>query len=249
MRKTKNIKPEIMWSVLRNDFTPGFEAMLQEGVTRGWYDTEDELSVYVLFPTHQGYLLSMLRDSMLVRLTFLWIAVPYLQKELDNWAFLQNVTARRKNKNKVLPHGIPHMIMTEPSNFQTKDFKVCTTPLHGCDLYCYDRQLMHIRSRSRPHYLTSWRDNTLLPTTLALSWSHGLSRSRLFLFTKEWVVQPSLSIASGISTGSFYADSVNFHTKKNLQQSFLLVQLQICGRISMIHFNFCPTTTFHLDPV
>lgn len=45
MRKTKNIKPEIMWSVLRNDWSPGFEAMLDEGVVRGWYDTEDELSV------------------------------------------------------------------------------------------------------------------------------------------------------------------------------------------------------------
>lgn len=45
MRKTKNIKPEIMWSTIRRDFSPGFERMLQEGLDEGWYDTEDELHV------------------------------------------------------------------------------------------------------------------------------------------------------------------------------------------------------------
>jgi hypothetical protein len=35
MQKHQNIKPEIMWSVFRRDFTPGFENMLDEGVVKG----------------------------------------------------------------------------------------------------------------------------------------------------------------------------------------------------------------------
>lgn len=59
------------------------------------------------------------------RLAFLWLAVPYLQKELDNWATQQNITSRRANKNKILPHGIPHLILTQPDSFNNvKQFKV-----------------------------------------------------------------------------------------------------------------------------
>ena len=34
----KNVMPEITWSQLRCRFTPGFETILEEGVTKGWYD-------------------------------------------------------------------------------------------------------------------------------------------------------------------------------------------------------------------
>ncbi|KIO09183.1 hypothetical protein M404DRAFT_22370 [Pisolithus tinctorius Marx 270] len=35
MRSKKNIKPEIMWSQLHQHFTPGFEALLEDGVQPG----------------------------------------------------------------------------------------------------------------------------------------------------------------------------------------------------------------------
>lgn len=38
MHHKKNVMPEIAWSQLRRCFTPGFEAILEEGVTKGWYD-------------------------------------------------------------------------------------------------------------------------------------------------------------------------------------------------------------------
>jgi len=45
MRSKKNIKPEIMWSQLRQRFTPGFEALLEEGVQCGWYDMNNILQL------------------------------------------------------------------------------------------------------------------------------------------------------------------------------------------------------------
>lgn len=78
------------------------------------------LCKYSLYPSHMIHIYSIGRD----RLTFLWIAVPYLQKELDNWASLQNLTSRRANKNKILPHGIPHLILTQPLEFNVAQFKV-----------------------------------------------------------------------------------------------------------------------------
>ena len=47
MRQKKNIKPEITWSQLcrRFKFTPGFEDLLEIGVTNGWYDTARPLNV------------------------------------------------------------------------------------------------------------------------------------------------------------------------------------------------------------
>jgi len=45
MRSKKNVKPEIAWSQFRRRFTPGFERIIQEGVTAGWYDTTRPLDV------------------------------------------------------------------------------------------------------------------------------------------------------------------------------------------------------------
>jgi hypothetical protein len=38
-----NIKPEIAWRRLREAWSPGFESLLQEGVSAGWYDPDDTL--------------------------------------------------------------------------------------------------------------------------------------------------------------------------------------------------------------
>lgn len=41
-----NVKPEITWSLLRRQFTPGFENILDSGVTQGFYDVDDPLQKY-----------------------------------------------------------------------------------------------------------------------------------------------------------------------------------------------------------
>ncbi len=48
MRHKNNVMPEIAWSQLRRRFTPGFETILEEGVTKGWYDINRPLDAYVL---------------------------------------------------------------------------------------------------------------------------------------------------------------------------------------------------------
>jgi hypothetical protein len=64
----------------------------------------------------------MLSDS----LVFRWLAIPWIQAELDGWAQMRNCTAPRADRNKVLPHGIPALIREKPNAFNTEDFKVCT---------------------------------------------------------------------------------------------------------------------------
>ncbi|KAL4064830.1 hypothetical protein V8B97DRAFT_2025932 [Scleroderma yunnanense] len=48
MHTKKNIMPEIAWSQLRQQFTPGFEALLETDVDEGWYDPDNTLHLYVL---------------------------------------------------------------------------------------------------------------------------------------------------------------------------------------------------------
>ena len=45
MRTKKNIMPEIAWSQLWRHFTPGFETLLEEGVTSGLYDPDNMLQL------------------------------------------------------------------------------------------------------------------------------------------------------------------------------------------------------------
>ena len=45
MRQKKNVKPEIAWSQMRRRFTPGFEDLLEVGVTNDWYDINKPLDV------------------------------------------------------------------------------------------------------------------------------------------------------------------------------------------------------------
>ncbi|KAI6040469.1 hypothetical protein EDC04DRAFT_1487938 [Pisolithus marmoratus] len=59
----KNIAPEIAWSQLRCRFSPGFEALLEEGGDAGWYDMDNTLQLMV----------------------FRWVFIPWLQAELDNY--------------------------------------------------------------------------------------------------------------------------------------------------------------------
>lgn len=43
MRNKTNIKPEIFWSQLRRQWSPGFENILEEGLQNQWYNPDDTL--------------------------------------------------------------------------------------------------------------------------------------------------------------------------------------------------------------
>ncbi|KAI6105017.1 hypothetical protein EV401DRAFT_1893017 [Pisolithus croceorrhizus] len=102
----KNITPEIMWSQLRHRFTPGFEAILEHGVKEGWYDIENTLE----------------------RLVFCWLFIPWLQEELLGYRDCVNNTAKRRDCNKILPHGIPNLIYESAGDYGALDFRVKVDP-------------------------------------------------------------------------------------------------------------------------
>ncbi|KAG1780221.1 hypothetical protein EV702DRAFT_950000, partial [Suillus placidus] len=105
MRTKKNIMPEITWSQLRRQFTPGFENLLDHGVNSGWYDSNNTLQVMV----------------------FHWVFIPWLQQELDAYQDRINNTAKRRDRNKILPHGVPNLIYHSAEDFGALDFKVRAT--------------------------------------------------------------------------------------------------------------------------
>jgi len=98
----RNIKPEASWWRLRNSWTPGFEDMLERGVVEQWYNPENII------------------DS----LVFRWLAIPFLQRELDSYVHLHNTTARRANHRKTLPHGVPDTMFEYPQTVGALDFKI-----------------------------------------------------------------------------------------------------------------------------
>jgi hypothetical protein len=62
--------------------------------------------------------------NILGSLTFQWLAIPFVQHELDLYTTMHNTTTRRSNKHKVLPHGIPQQMFQYPSTVDSYDFKV-----------------------------------------------------------------------------------------------------------------------------
>ncbi|KAJ7455486.1 hypothetical protein FB451DRAFT_1342284 [Mycena latifolia] len=104
-KKAMNVKPEAMWSQFRRQFAPGFEDILDEGINRGLYNINRPLD----------------------KLVFRWLAIPWLQREIDAWVKRFNSTTRRADKHKILPHGIPDLIASKPESFATKDYKVVIT--------------------------------------------------------------------------------------------------------------------------
>ncbi|KAJ6461455.1 hypothetical protein C8R45DRAFT_1056028 [Mycena sanguinolenta] len=101
MLKKKNVMPEIGWSQLRHRFTPGFEDILDVGVNDGWYDP----------------------DVLLEALVFRYVFIPWLQSELDAYRQRVNNTAKRADRNKVLPHGVPNDMYDHPQDYGALDFK------------------------------------------------------------------------------------------------------------------------------
>ena len=103
MASTHNIKPEAFWSYLHHNFTPGFENVLQWAVNTRLYDPNSPLDRHV----------------------FRWLAVPWLQAELNQLRNRFNRLKRRRDKHKILPQGrAPQCIRTHPECFDSRDFKV-----------------------------------------------------------------------------------------------------------------------------
>jgi hypothetical protein len=58
------------------------------------------------------------------RLVFRWLAIPWIQAEIDDWMDHRNRSKPRADKNKILPHGIPDIIRAKPERYGSFDFKV-----------------------------------------------------------------------------------------------------------------------------
>lgn len=122
MKDTQNIKPEIHWSVLRRTWSPGFESILQYGVTNDLYNPANTLQKSV--DSFLLFVFKYLRCRPLPSLVFRWLAIPWIQDELDNWVYERNFSCVRADCNKILPHGIPALIRKHPQFYNTRDFKV-----------------------------------------------------------------------------------------------------------------------------
>jgi hypothetical protein len=75
------------------------------------------------------------------RLLFRWLAIPWLQDELNVLVSKFNTTPRKKNRRKLLPHGPPDYIFHNPKAFGSCDLKViCFYPVYlsilclGCQI-------------------------------------------------------------------------------------------------------------------
>ncbi|KAJ7759725.1 hypothetical protein DFH07DRAFT_918861 [Mycena maculata] len=106
MNQKKNVMPKIGWSQLRHRFTPGFEDILDVGVTNEWYDP----------------------NNLLQALVFRWVFIPWLQKELDAYRERVNNTPKCADRNKVLPHGVPNHMYEAPEDYGVLDFKIKVDP-------------------------------------------------------------------------------------------------------------------------
>ena len=122
MNKNKNIKSKVLWSDFCQNCTPGFEDIMNAGVNEGLYHVKDPLERFV-FPMWNK------SNKYYHRLVFHWIAILYLQFEMDLWVESRNETPKQVDKHKILPHGIPNLIHAKPECFNAKNFMVCfSTP-------------------------------------------------------------------------------------------------------------------------
>ncbi|KAM6489625.1 hypothetical protein JOM56_014947 [Amanita muscaria] len=64
------------------------------------------------------------RFSDISSLVFRWLAIPWLQAEIDKWMNMYNSSYRRANKHKTLPHGIPDLIHAKPERYKSQNFQI-----------------------------------------------------------------------------------------------------------------------------
>ena len=55
---------------------------------------------------------------MICSLIFYWVFVPWLQCELDAYQDCMNNTAKYRDRNKILPHGVPELVYTSPEDYR-----------------------------------------------------------------------------------------------------------------------------------
>ncbi|KAK7015784.1 hypothetical protein R3P38DRAFT_3570418 [Favolaschia claudopus] len=67
-------------------------------------------------------------DILLQALVFRWVFIPWLQRELDAYRDRVNNTAKRADRNKVLPHGVPNHMYEAPEDYGVLDFKIKVDP-------------------------------------------------------------------------------------------------------------------------
>ena len=95
-RHHQNILLEILWSVFHHDFTPGFSTQVS---TRGGMTLMmcyKSMSLIVA-------ILSMV-TNLLTSLVFQWLAIPWIQAEIDLWVWSRNTNIPWADKHKI-PHG------------------------------------------------------------------------------------------------------------------------------------------------
>ena len=113
-----NIKPVIHWSVFSRHWSVGFLALLDKGVDEGYYNVEDPLDSYA-----QPFL-HIMKVLIVCSLVFRFVFIPFLQREVDAWVHQRNWTKRRANRKKILPNGIPMLILQKPHKWNAADYKV-----------------------------------------------------------------------------------------------------------------------------
>ncbi|KIK59520.1 hypothetical protein GYMLUDRAFT_169437, partial [Collybiopsis luxurians FD-317 M1] len=106
MKDKNNIPPEIVWSNIRRNLTPGLENILANLQPHMDYSPQNSLQYNV----------------------FKWVVIPWFQRQLDDYVELCNSTKQQAQKNKILPHGPPDDIDEHPDSYGVLDFKVIIDP-------------------------------------------------------------------------------------------------------------------------
>ena len=101
-------------------WVPGFEALLQKGISQQWYDDANVADRNVVCHIRVGFK-TYRRCN---RLVFRWLAIPWLQKAADSYVYDHNTSCRRANRRKVLPNEVPDVMFENPEIVNALDFKV-----------------------------------------------------------------------------------------------------------------------------
>ena len=79
-----NIKAEASWSQFRSQWAPGFEDVLDLRVNTGLYNPLDPLEKYLILVSA---VLILAHCAFVYSLVFRWIAIPWLQVEINKWVW------------------------------------------------------------------------------------------------------------------------------------------------------------------
>ena len=101
-------------------WVPGFESLLQKGISQQWYDDVNVADRYVV----RLYVRTPKLTRHCNRLVFRWLAIPWLQKAADSYVYDHNTSRRRANRRKALPNEVPDVMFENPEIVNALDFKV-----------------------------------------------------------------------------------------------------------------------------